>query len=71
MQPEFKSRKIYAVIESVLVLPCGEAELDDYLKKHKLKGSVAKHYFDGGVRSVVVKEQIPLTMAMLDKALGQ
>ena len=67
--PSVKSVKIYAVIESKVELPC--EQLDDYLKNHRFNGTSTIAYKQGGVRTVITKEQIPLTMEQIDKILAR
>jgi len=67
--PSVKSVKIYAVIESKVDLPC-EA-LDDYLRQNRFNGTSTIAYKQGGIRTVITKEHIPLTMDQIDKILAR
>ena len=63
--PNIKSRKVYAVIESTIEIPC--EQLEDFLKENDFTGTQTIAYNKGGVRTVVTQEHIPLTFDSLDK----
>jgi hypothetical protein len=63
--PNIKSRKVYAVIESTVEMPC--EHLDDFLKENDFTGTKTVAFHKGGVRTVVTQEHIPLTLDSLDK----
>lgn len=67
--PDTKFMKIYATVETTVVLPC--ETLADYLKEGKFNGAVITGYNGGSVRNVTTKEHIELTEAALDAALAQ
>lgn len=72
--PTVKSVKIFVTLESVLEAKANPQELNDYLRANKFTGSVDYTYdaiySDGGLRRVITKEHIPITMAELDRILG-
>lgn len=65
--PDAKKVKVYAIVETTVILPC--ETLADYLKTNGFNGAVITGYNQGGIRNVTTKENIPLTMEALDKAL--
>jgi hypothetical protein len=65
--PDAKTVKVYAVVETVVELPC--ENIAEYLKSERFNGAVITGYNLGGIRNVTTKEHIPLTMEALDKAL--
>ena len=67
--PDVKSRKVYAVVESV-VESCPPEQLHAFLKEGKFKGEVEVHMNQGGVINTTTKEKILLTMAELDSILA-
>jgi hypothetical protein len=67
--PNRKSVKFYAVMESTIEAPCDPTELATFLKNSKFGGNVTIRYVGGGLASVKVIEQFPLTEAKLDKIL--
>ena len=67
--PDVKSRKVYAVVESV-VESCPPQELHAFLKEGQFKGSVEINYNQGGVTNAITRERIMLTMAELDSILA-
>lgn len=65
--PDAKKVKVYAIVETTIQLPCGN--IADYLKEERFNGAVITGYNQGGIRNVTTKEEIPLTMEALDKAI--
>jgi hypothetical protein len=65
--PNAKNMKVYAVVETSVELPCGD--ISKYLKGEKFNGAVITGYNMGGIRNVTTKENIPLTMEALDRAI--
>jgi len=67
--------KIYVVVESVLESRADPRELHGYLKANRFSGSATltydADYNQGGVRQIITKEHIPLTMAELDRVLAE
>jgi len=59
-QPNVKSRKVYAVIESTVEMPC--ETLEDFLKANRFTGTQTIAYQSGGVRTVQTEERFPLTV---------
>lgn len=59
-QPNVKSRKVYAVIESTVEIPC--ATLEKFLKENRFTGTQKIAYQSGGVRSVETHERFELTL---------
>lgn len=66
--PTVKSVKVYAVIESTIELP--SANLEAFLRQSRFSGNVTVAYNQGGIRTVVTQEHIPITMANLDRLLA-
>ena len=68
--PSIKSVKIFAVVESVIdAHECSPEQLDSFLRGGRFKGITEISYNQGGIRTIVVREQIPLTMQKLDSVL--
>jgi hypothetical protein len=71
--PNVRSVKVWATIESVLEAKCNPGELDEYLRANKFTGTANSEYDasyrNGGLRTVVTKEKIELTMKELDEVL--
>jgi hypothetical protein len=74
-QPTVKTIKVYAVVEQVLESRCEPQELNDYLRKNRFTGTANFSYDaafnQGGIRTIVTKEHIPLAMSELDKILTE
>lgn len=72
--PTVKNIKIYAVLEQTLEASADPQQLVEYLRKNRFSGNAEFQYHancnQGGIRSVITKEHIPLTMAELDKILS-
>jgi hypothetical protein len=72
--PTVKNIKIYAIIEQTLEASADPQQVVEYLRKSRFSGNAEvkydANYNQGGIRSVVTKEHIPLTMAELDKVLA-
>jgi hypothetical protein len=73
-QPTVKNIKVYAVVEAVVESKGNPQELTDYLRKNHFTGT-ANFTYDaafnqGGIRTIVTKEHIPLTMKELDLILA-
>lgn len=72
--PNVKSVKVYAMIESVLEAHCEPGDLDEYLRANRFTGTAGfeydANYNSGGLRTVVTKEKIKLTMKELDQILA-
>ena len=72
--PTVKNVKVYVVLEQTLEASADPQQLVDYLRKNRFSGNAEFKYEancnQGGIRSVVTKEHIPMTMAELDKVLS-
>lgn len=72
--PTVKNTKIFVTLESVLETKGSPQELNEYLRSNKFSGRVDYTYdalySDGGLRRVVTKEHIPITMQELDQILA-
>jgi hypothetical protein len=72
--PTVKKVKVFATVESVLEAKASPQELNDYLRANRFTGSVDYTYdaiyCEGGLRRLVTKEHIPITMAELDRILA-
>ena len=66
--PIVKSVRVYAVIESTIELPV--TNLEGFLRQERFSGNVTVNYNQGGIRTMVTQEHIPITMANLDRLLG-
>lgn len=73
--PTVKTIKVYAVVEQVLESRCDPQELNDYLRKNRFTGtaniSYDANFNQGGIRTIITKEHIPLSMSELDKMLTE
>jgi hypothetical protein len=73
-QPSVKKQRIYVVLESVLESHSGPEEVHEYLRSHRFSGTAEltynANYNQGGVRSFVTKEHIPITEKELDELLA-
>jgi len=73
--PTVKTVKIYAVVEQVLESRADPQELHTYLHSNRFTGTATlnydANYNQGGVRRIITKEHIPLTMAELDRVLAE
>jgi len=73
--PIVKSIKVYAVIEQILESRENPETVHAYLRQGHFTGTANltydANYNQGGVRSIVTKEHIPLTMAELDRVLAE
>ena len=68
MDPIVKSQKIYAVIESTIEVP--SVNLDSFLRQERFSGNVTFVYNQGGIRTIVTQEHIPITEPNLDRLLA-
>jgi hypothetical protein len=72
--PTVKKVKIYAVVENVLESRANPEELHGYLKSNRFSGTATltydANYNQGGVRTIITKEHIPLTEEELDRVLA-
>ena len=73
--PTVKNIKVYAIVESVVEAKGNPQELTDYLRKNHFTGT-ANFTYDaafnqGGIRTIVTKEHITLTMQELDRILTE
>lgn len=66
--PIVKSVRVYAVIESTIELPA--ANLEGFLRQARFSGNVTVNYNQGGIRTMITHEHIPITMANLDRLLS-
>lgn len=69
--PHVRSVKIYAVVESVVESPKTTTELDLFLKNNRFGGTTTTGYHEGGIRTSVVKQIIPLTEKEIDEILAK
>jgi len=73
--PRVMSVKVYVVVEQVLESRANPDELHEYLRTNRFTGTANltydANYNQGGVRRIITKEHIPLTMAELDRVLAE